>query len=311
MQNIHFGDINLNLLAVLDALLAERSVTRAAMQLGLSQSATSHALRRLRAFFDDPLLVRGSAGMVPTALAEELAAPVRRGLLELQRAVRRELDFDPGRSNRTFSVATADHPLLTGLPRFMDHAAVAAPETGLNVMPLTDGLAKRLEVGEVDLVLAGAEAEMILALDNGLIRTLAVAEDFVCVARKDHPLLQNQSLDLETYLALPHLLVSPTGMGPGIADTVLARRGLKRRIAVRVPYFSGAPHFLAGSNLIATLPRAMAEAGQEIAALKIHAPPIELPRSEAFLWWHQRFQRDPGHAWFRQAMLEAFAPYRN
>jgi DNA-binding transcriptional LysR family regulator len=311
MQPIHLSDINLNLLAVLDALLSERSVTRAALHLGLTQSATSHALRRLRQFFNDPLLVRGSAGMVPTALAEELAAPVRSGLLELQRAVRGELSFEPNQSSRTFSVATVDHPLLTGLPKFFEHAAISAPDIGLNVVPFTSGLAKRLEVGEVDLVLAGAEAEMILALDSGLMRTMVISEDFVCVARKNHPLLKRKTLDLETYTALPHLLVSTTGTGPGIADTVLAQQGLERRIAVRIPYFSGAPHLLARSNLIATLPKAMAEAGRRIAPLEIYKPPIKLPRSEAFLWWHERFQRDPGHAWLRNAMLEAFASYRD
>lgn len=311
MQNIHFGDINLNLLSVLDALLSERSVTRAASHLGLTQSATSHALRRLRDFFEDPLLVRGSAGMVPTALAEELAAPVRRGLLELQRAVRGELSFDPKQSRRIFSVATVDYPLLTGIPRFFGHTAKSAPDTGLNVVPFTTGLAKRLEVGEIDVVLAGAEAEMILALENGLMRTIVISEDFVCVTRKNHPLIKGKMLDLETYTALPHLLVSTTGTGPGIADTVLAQRGLERRIAVRIPYFSGAPHLLARSNLIATLPKAMAEAGRKTTRLEIYEPPFELPRSEAFLWWHERFQRDPGHAWFRNAMLEAFAPYRD
>lgn len=241
MKNIHLSDINLNLLAVLDALLSERSVTRAASNLGLTQSATSHALRRLRDLFDDPLLVRGSAGMVPTALAEELAAPVRSGLLELERAVRGELSFEPRQSRRTFSVATVDHPLLTGLPRFFEYTAKNAPEIGLNVVPFTSGLAKRLEIGEIDLVLAGAEAEMILALDSGLMRTKVISEDFVCAVRKNHPLIKRKLLDLETYTALPHLLVSPTGTGPGIVDTVLAQQGLERRIAVRIPYFLARP----------------------------------------------------------------------
>jgi DNA-binding transcriptional LysR family regulator len=310
MQNVHLGDINLNLLAVLDALLAERSVTRAAAHLGLSQSATSHALRRLREMFDDPLLVRGSAGLVPTALAEELAGPVRSGLLTLARAVRGELRFDPATAKRTFTVATVDHPLLTGLPRFLATAAADAPGIDLHVRPFGDELARRLEAGEIDVVLAGAEAEMVLALDKGLMRSRVIREGFVCVTRPDHPALKARALDLETFAALPHLLVSTTGAGPGIVDTALAQHGLERRIAVRIPYFSGAPLLLAQSDMIATLPRSMAEAGQRIAPLALHTPPLDLPRSDAFLWWHERFQRDPGHAWFRQALLAAFAPYR-
>jgi DNA-binding transcriptional LysR family regulator len=311
MQDVHLSRINLNLLVVLDALLSERSVTRAAAQLGLTQPATSHALRRLRVLFDDPLLVRGSGGMVPTPLAEEMAGPVRSGLLELQRAVSGEGRFEPKNSKRTFSVATVDHPLLTGLPRFIEHAAKHAPHIGLHVVPFAGALAKRLEVGEIDLVLAGAEAELILALDTGLMRTLAISEDFVCVARKNHPSLTGKSLDLATYSELQHLLVSTTGTGPGIADTVLAQQGLERRIAVRIPYFSGAPYLLERSNLIATLPRAMAEAACQIAPLEMFDPPIKLPSSDAYLWWHERFQRDPAHVWLRRAMMAAFAPYRD
>jgi len=310
MHSVHLSNINLNLLVVLDILLSERSVTRAASRLGLTQPATSHALRRLRQLFDDPLLVRGHSGMVLTALAEELEGPVRRGLLELERAVCGDVGFDPKRSKRTFTIATVDHPLMTGIPRFLEHAATHAPDIGINIVPLSNELPKRLEVGEVDLVLAGAEAEMTLALDRGLMRTLVVSEDFVCVVRKSHPTLKGATLDVETYASLPHLLVSTTGTGPGIVDTVLARLGLDRNTAVRIPNFAGAPYLLARSNLIATLPKAMAEAGRKIAPLKFFKPPIDLPRSDAYLWWHERVHRDPGHVWLRNALDRAFAPYR-
>ena len=312
MQKIHLRDVNLNLLTALDALLTECNVTRAAHHLGLTQSATSHALRRLRELFDDPLLVRGSDGMVLTSRAEELSGPVRSGLLELQRAVYGEHIFKADKTTRAFSVATVDHPLMTGRPKFLQNLKQNAPHAKLEVVPFSDGLAKGLEVGDVDLVLAGAEAEMVLALEKGLMRTLAIKEEFVCVARKDHAVLGNRKrLDLKAYLALSHLLVSTTARGPGIVDVVLLELGHKRRIDVRIPYFSGVPYMLENTDLIATLPKSMAERGCKIAALEMYKPPIELPTSDAYIWWHERFHRDPGTVWFRKEILQAFAPFRN
>ena len=153
---------------------------------------------------------------------------------------------------------------------------------------------------------------MVLALEKGLMRTLAIMEVFVCVTRKDHAVLGNRKrLDLKAYLALSHLLVSTTARGPGIVDDVLLKLGHKRRIDVRIPYFSGVPYMLENTDLIATLPKSMAERACKIAALEMYKPPIELPTSDAYIWWHERFHRDPGIVWFRKEILQAFAPFRN
>jgi DNA-binding transcriptional LysR family regulator len=309
MQDVHLSGVDLNLLAVLDALLSERNVTRAARRLGLTQPATSHALNRLRALFSDPLLVRGTGGMIPTPLAEQLAVPLRRGLLELQQVVQLDLGFEPARSTRAFAVATADYPQLTGLPRLLAHLSEEAPSVNLAIVPLGASLAARLESGELDLVLSGAETEENLGLDRRLMRTLIIRDSFVCATRHDHPGIRT-GLDLETFVTWPHLLVSLTGRGSGIVDNALSSLGRSRRIAVRIPHFSGAPSLLARSNLIATLPKAMADYGTRLEQLRLFEPPLALPRAEVYLWWHERVQYDPAHAWFRAALLKAFGPYR-
>ena len=309
MHDMHHGRTDLNLLLVLEALLAERSVTRAAERLNLSQPAVSHALKRLRLMFHDQLLVRGKGGMMPTALAAQLAVPLQRGLVELERVLRREVGFDPKTSQRGFTLATVDYPQLFGLPQFVRRLTREAPGIDLQVVPLGTGLAEALESGALDLVLAGGEVERVLALDRGLMRSKIISEPFVCVVRRNHPGVKDR-LDLKTFAALPHLLVSTSGKGKGMVDQALEARGLSRRIAVRLPHFVGAPFVVAQSDLIATLPKTLAEQGARLLGLRLFEPPLKLPRGDAYLWWHARLQDDPAHAWFRRALLDVYAAHR-
>lgn len=310
MKRMHLSDANLRLFLVLDALMAERNVTRAAARLGLTQPAVSHALRRLRDLYRDPLLVRDRDGMAPTPLAIELVAPLRLGLSELERVLNRDLAFDPARSSRVFSLATVDHPQVTALPPLLARLRKEAPGVDIRVRPIGTGLAEALAAGQLDAVLAGGEVEQILALDRGLMRSKICSEPFVCIVRKNHPALSKGRLDLETYVRLPHALVSTAGRDRGMVDAALARRKRERRIAATVPNFVGAPHLVAYSDLIATVPRSIAEYGARTLPIEIHDPPLDLPPGDAYLWWHQRFHNDPGHRWWRKALHDAFAPYR-
>jgi DNA-binding transcriptional LysR family regulator len=310
MKRMHLTETNLKLFLVLDAVMAERSVTRAAARLGVTQPAVSHALNRLRSLYRDPLLVRDRDGMVPTPLAIDLIAPLRLGLAELERVLNRDVGFDPASSTRVFSLATVDYPEITGLPLLLERLRKDAPGVDIRVRPLGPGLAEALAAGQLDTVLAGGEVEQILALDRGLMRSLICSDPFVCIARKGHPALKGKRLDLETYLSLPHALVSTAGRDSGMIDAVLAKKKKQRRIAATVAHFVGAPHLVASSDLIATVPRAIAEYGARTLPIEIHAPPLDLPRGDAFLWWHQRFHNDPGHRWWRKALLDAFAPHR-
>lgn len=310
MKRLHLTDTTLRLFLVLDALLAEGSVTRAAARLGLTQPAVSHALRHLRELYGDPLVVRTRDGMSPTPLAQALLPRLRAGLTELEKALNGEVGFDPAVSRRRFTLATVDHPAITSLPAMMARLAVEAPGIDVRVRPLGPGLAEQLETGALDTVLAGGEVERQLALDRGLMRTLICSEPFVCIVRADHPRV-GETLDVETWLTLPHVMTSTGGHDRGLVDAVLEQHGLSRRIALTVPSFAGAPAAVAGTDMVAAVPRTIAEWGARLYGLRRFPPPLPLPAGDAYLWWHERLHGDAAHRWWRRLLLDAFAAHRD
>lgn len=305
MSGAQLGDAELRLLRVLEALLRTRSVTRAAAQLGITPSAVSHSLRDLRVRFDDPLLVRVGAGMQPTPRALALEPSLRLGLAELRRVLAVEVGFEPATSQRSFSLASPDYPLFTRLPALVGRLRREAPGLDFRLMPLRTGLAQVLASGELDVVLAGGEAEETLGLDRETMRAGIISEPFFCVMRSGHPLAAGP-LDLAAYAAAEHVLISTTGGERGIADHALAQHGLERRVALTVPSFAAAVYFVAESEMIATVPEAIAVRGAQRGLVVARPPPLTLPDSTAYLYWHPRFQNDPGHAWWRTTLLQAF-----
>lgn len=295
MQDIHGGAIDLNLMVALDALLEDRNVTRAAARVGLTQSAMSHRLRRLRELFEDELLVGGRQGMVPTPRAMALVAPVRRGLLELHAAVLNTTPFDPATAQRTFTIVTSDFADLVILPRVMEHVGRFAPGISMRVQPPSvGGIVQALEHGAADLVMGSP-------LEGASLRTRAVCDEtFVVILRKGHPILEGgDRISVEQYAALGHVLVAHDDR-PGVVDFELAKHGLKRRTVLRTPYFNGVPFMVARSDLVATMPQAIAEEASKYAELCIVEPPVRLPTFRIMATWHERVHRDPAHRWLRE-----------
>lgn len=317
--------IDLNLLVAFDALAREQSVTRAAERVGVTQSAMSHALRRLRDLLDDPLLVRGKSGMVLTARAEALVLPLRSGLVSVDRALARAEGFDPRTARRRFRLATPDLFDLLAIPLLLEAVRSRAPGVDLVVAPLGARLSDALETGELDLCVApqvddfaGGAPE----LDgSGLVRRVLVRDGFSCFCRANHPALGEkrgrrsakasapEALSLETYAALSHVLVSPRGDGPGFVDELLEKQGLRRRIALRIPHFFSALAIVEKSDLILTAPTSLAlllSARSKVVALPA---PLRLPTHAIQLLWHERFTNEPGHAWLRELMVEVTARF--
>ena len=309
--------LDLNLVVAFDALLRERSVTRAAARLGVTQSAVSHALRRLRELLGDPLMVRSGHGMALTPRAEALVVPLRSGLLALSRALSQPTAFDPRSARRTFSLASLDLFDLLVLPQLLPRLRREAPGIDLSVVPAADRrLSERLETGEIDLAITvqmHAADEAITASGAGLLQTTLFRDGLCCLLRAGHPALvrkagrarrKDAKLTLDSYVALAHVLVSPRGQGPGLVDEVLAQRGLKRRIALRVPNFYSALAIVAQSDLVLTAPRPLAGLASpaKVAALPT---PLPLPEHSVNLVWHERFGHEPGQRWLREQTLEA------
>lgn len=302
MASPKLSSVNLNQLVALDTLLAEGSVTRAAQQIGVSQSALSHTLSGLRDLFGDPLLIRGREGMVLSERAVQLSGPLRRALLALERLLERESSFDPAATEREFRLATADFVAARVAAYFIPIFAQHAPRARLTIRPLsTASRLETLERGDID-VMIGPRFEGGASIDQCVWRD----EPFVCIVRGDHPRVQGElDLDLETYAELGHVLVSPSGSGTAWVDQALAERGLNRHVVFRAPSFLMAPLIVAGSDLILTAPQSAVEPFVVPHGLLCVPPPLELAALPLALSWHRRANDDPAQQWFRSLLAQA------
>jgi len=294
--------LDLNLLVLLDALLAERNVTRAARRVGLTQSAASHALARLRDHFGDPLLVKAGGRMVLTARARQLEAPIRDALEALDGALRGARAFEPRRARRTFTIAMTDYLGAIMLPPLYARIAGAAPGVDLRIGSIVRDVEAALASDEIDLVVTMAALP---APPPAIYQQRLFEERYVCVMRRGHP-AASRPLDLAAYCALDHALIAPRG-GPGIVDRMLEARGLARRVAVRIAHSLVAPHLIAASDLVITVVERLARSYAALLPLEIAPLPLDVPAPACWQRWHERDQRDPAHAWLRGVVAEVAA----
>lgn len=301
MSETHsLADLDLNLLKALDALLQHAHVSRAAAALGLTQSAASRTLARLRALFEDDLLVRTGRGMARTPRAEALQPQVAHVLAEVGRLLSVGQVFEPATARRVFRLSSADYFNLVALPTAVATLRAEAPGVDLEVsaeMRLTEAL----EAGRVDVVLAPTGSVM----GSELMQMSLFAEDFVVLLRAGHPAL-SATWDLAAYAALDHILVAPRGSRGGPVDDRLAARGLQRRVAVLTGSFASAPPLVAATDLVVTLPRRTATLAVN-GALVTRPLPMPPLRFVTAAFWHVRNHTDAGHRWFRE-LLKRTAP---
>jgi DNA-binding transcriptional LysR family regulator len=309
MHHMNLAAMDLNLLRVLDALLTERQLTRAAQRVGLSQPAMSHALARLREHLGDPLFVRTPRGLVPTARAMQLATPLRTALTALEQAFAGASAFDPRVARRTFAIAAADYASFVIVPRLVEKLTRVAPHVDLWVHAPAPDPVEQLSLGDVDFVLGPRFGWRELASIHA--QTL-YHERFVCLVRRDHPRVKRR-LDLATYASLTHVFVAPRGRPGGVVDEALGLVGLTRRVGLAVPHFLVAPHVVASSDMVVTLGARVAEPPMRVLPLKLVEAPVELPGFDVQLCWHERTTHDPAHQWLRAQVLELvkdFVPKR-
>lgn len=290
-------------LVALDMLFATRSVTLTAKRLGVSQSAISHRLKRLREQLDDPLLVGTRNGLTLTPRAEAMAEPLRRALADLRSAAVRGESFDPKTVTRTLTVATTDYGELVTLSGALARLAKEAP--GLSVRTEPDGdLASRLERGSIDLAVTIAGD-----LAPSLRHKRIARERYAVALRARHPALRaaRGKLSLEAYCRLRHLLVAPRGLPGSHVDAALSARGLSRHVALRVTSFAAAPFIVASSDLVTTLGEPLLRSAARFADLVLLPPPLALPVTDIVMVWHERTHESPVHALFRRVVEAAVA----
>jgi DNA-binding transcriptional LysR family regulator len=302
MNDVHLGAFDLNLLVALDALLAERSVTRAAGRIGITQSAASHALSRLRRLTGDELLVRGRDGMVPTIRAEAMRAPLRRTLEEIIGTLSSPRAFDPKTARVRAFIGASDYAELVLLPGIMARLVREAPGAELRVLMPGQDPASELASGKLDFVIMpsppGDEGQ-------GIRGRHLLSDRFVCIARRGHPLAKTKTLTISSFAGAAHALISPWGMEGGYVDDALARLGLQRKVAVAVPHFLVAPHIVASSDLLLTVAERVAEVVAGPLGLVVLAPPQELALTGFTLsiLWHERTHEDPARRWLRDVII--------
>lgn len=309
IHSMNIGRHELGLVAVFEALMRERSVTRAAARLGLSQPATSAALRRLRAIADDPLFTRTGRGLHPTARALQMAGPVGDALTSLRDSFRGPEAFDPATATRSFTVMMSDIGEIIYPARLIARIRRDAPGVRVFVRPLAHAvLAEELERGTVDLALG-----YIAGLPPSILAQRLFDEEFVCAARRDHPRVR-APLTLDRYLEEQHLLVARSGGGEtpaarpldGAVVARLAAMGVERRVAMSMPHFLPAPIVVGATDLLLTLPRQLGEVFREHARLALLPLPFDVPMFTVSAFWHRRFDADPGNRWLRGTIAELF-----
>jgi DNA-binding transcriptional LysR family regulator len=303
IMSVNLAAIDLNLFLVLHAVLEERSATRAAARLHVTQSAVSNALARLRQLFGDPLVVRHGRGLVPTPRAEQLAPLLRDVAARLTAALDRG-GFVPEESTRTFTIALADSHQACELPRIAQLFTRRLPNARLRVvsadyLAATDGLAS----GDVDVAFAPAQA-----VQPGMRSQRVFEESAALVVRRDHPRV-GRRITRELFNELPHIdvhvVLGRPGTGHRVAQRGWERAGVRRRVVLTVPYFMTAALAAAATDCIAGLPDRMAALCVSLLPLKKVRAVFPLPSMTTVMVWHERTDRDPGAGVFRNVIADA------
>ena len=285
-----FHGIDLNLLVAFDALMNERNVTRAATQVGVSQPAMSAALSRLRTLFGDPLFMRSAEGLLPTARARDLSGPIAGALRQLEATLVAKPVFAAEKAQINFKLGVSEYPAFVLLPSLMQALQDAAPGVSLNVQAFTN------RDHAVDLLDAG---DMPTHSDSRIISRPVLRDKFVTIVASNHPAAR-RGMDMESYLALPHILVSPEGELYGLVDQVLAQQGKKRRLGLTVQQMFTVPSIVAQTHMTATVMKRVALHAQASRQLVLFPPPLSLPEMVFNLIWHRRSDAHPAQQWFRE-----------
>lgn len=300
-----FHGIDLNLLAAFDALMSERSVTRAAARVRVSQPAMSAALSRLRKHFGDPLFLRSAEGLLPTPRARELGEPLSRALRQIETVFVKQPQFDPASASLTLTLGLSDYPACVLLPALVRRLAERAPGVSLSIQAFNDrdNAVELLDAGTVD-----AAIGVVPTYPDGRILTRPILEDeFVTILASAHPAARRGSLDMKTFLSLQHVLVSPEGERHGHVDEALAQRGKRRTLALSLPHMFAAPLVVASTRMTATVMKRVALTSAAARKLALLAPPLPLPKIAFDLIWHRRADSHPAQKWLRESIASVAA----
>ncbi|MDK6076125.1 LysR family transcriptional regulator [Massilia varians] len=295
-------DIDLNLLSVFQEVYRERQISSAARKLGLSQSAVSNALARLRRAFGDELFVRTASGMQPTPLATQMAEPIGVAMAQVALALNQRSRFDPATSSRRFVLAMTDVGEIYFMPTLIERCKLLAPLVEISSMRAGSlALKEEMEGGRVDLAVGPFED-----ISEALYQRQLFRQPYVTMMRKGHPLAKGE-MTLARFVKAEHMLVDANESPYDRINALLARAGVGPSVRFRVPHFTAVPYMVATSDLVVTVPQKLAERAALPFGLEWIAPPLELPTLQTNVFWHRRYNQDPGNQWLRGLLAEVFA----
>jgi DNA-binding transcriptional LysR family regulator len=301
MHIMHVNELDLNLLRVFDAMMRSLNVTQAAQRLGLTQPAASHALQRLRQALGDPLFVRTSGGMQPTPFALGIGERVGQAMSLLEACLEQDPEFSPHTTTRTFTLFITDIGDIVLLPALMAHFKTHAPRARLRAVGASfKDVGRELESGGVDIAVT-----VLPVLGAGFYQQALFREQYVCIARADHPQIKGR-LSLQQFARAAHALVTTEGTGHEVIEHNLIKRKLGPNIMLRTPHFLAMPSLISQSDMIATVPRRLALATLASHNIQMLPNPIRLPAYGVKQFWHKRLHDDPAHRWFRRLMVALF-----
>jgi DNA-binding transcriptional LysR family regulator len=306
----NLSTFDLNLLRVLDVLLQEQSTTRAGARLGLSQPAVSAALGRLRAGLGDELLFRRGQGLQATEYALSLATPLRDILDRVETLIDGPAEFDPATSQANFKISGSDFFAEMLMPALAEKLQVTAPSVRVHLVDLVpDSYIDTLDRYDVHLALIPA-----LDLPDWVEHRAVFRSSFSVIARAGHPRLIRSGLQpgdvvpIDLFCDLGHVLFSPEGNSKAMGDAALAKLGRERRVVMTMPAFSGVYRAVAGSDLIALLPTALAHRVANTVGLEVFRPPMPVPTANLAMVWHRRVSASAPHRWLRDQIADLLKP---
>ncbi|MHA7879845.1 MAG: LysR family transcriptional regulator [Saccharospirillum sp.] len=297
---VNLRDFDLNLLVVYSAIMEHRSIAKAADELGLSPSAVSHALGRLRTMLNDPLFYRSAKGLVPTERAKALLIQVEEGLSSLSNAINAQQQFQPATSKRVFRMQVAGYVAGFFLPVFSQRIRRIAPNITIDIVPFSISAHSVWDRVDVQIRLTPGRLKPKAVKSKRL-----MADDIVVIMRPDHP-NANDTMTPELYASLPHVKLSQASTGTTVIDDVLAERGLRRHSALIVSNWDNIPDILMQTDLIAIAPRHLLALDPRLLNVKAMPLPLEEVVFSFDLCWDQSSEKESGHKWLCDTIVDVF-----
>lgn len=302
---VNLRNFDLNLLVIFRAIMNRGSIAGAAEEIGLSPSAVSHALARLRVMLNDELFFRTADGVSPTDRARELNADIERGLGFISTAISLQHQFEPEKAERVFTMQVADYVSGFLLPRLAERLQVEAPGVSIEILPFSvspESVWDRVDM-QVRLTPGRLQPEMVRS-------QRLLADEIVVLMRRDHPRVA-EKMTAELYAELPHVKLSQSATGTTVIDDALTARGLKRHMAMTVASWFEVPDIVANSDLIAIAPRRLFSLDPRLNKLWAVPLPLEEVVFSFDLCWDLRTEREPGQKWLRKVVSDVFKEVRS